>query len=343
SISEDEFNCLDCGSSNDTSYEGYIVCTDCGYTKERDYVYYSPIAKSSTEMNNQTHHSIGKKLDFVGSLGSEIGYSSGLLLQYNGKSLSPTMLLKYQRLIKHHNRTKLENNLNHTRTLIAFDKVFKTFNLSNDVKTRTIYKYWKYVNSGEAITNHMLLIALCFILTVKEEKDRAPINIKEIIDRFSEFGHRITKKNVMNLGLNMGIQMNVNVKRPYDYFNRHSSLIKTHINNDLVFDRYRLTIDEFSTFLTIVAGEILKRTEMHEIRNIQPYGFALSIIYMADRSIADYNKCKQILTQRLLTSLAETSKYIIRDHIQDILGKVYNIDQKHILSVITEYYSKLKQ
>ncbi|MDH5404322.1 MAG: hypothetical protein OEY49_17615, partial [Candidatus Heimdallarchaeota archaeon] len=246
-LNKELFSCSNCNSTNDTNFEGFVVCTDCGTTKTKDYVDYR---SSISETENTLQNSIGKSIDFVGSLGSQIGYSSGLLRGTRGSKLSNQVISKYQRLIKfHHNRSRIDGNATHLRTMISFNRVFNSFNLSKDIKNRTLYIYWKHVKSGKKFTNHILLVALCFLQIIREEGEKTPIKFSEVIKRFADFGHRVTNKNILRLAHELDVPLSSQFRKPEDYITRITSQIRlnTEINNKL--SKLSLSNDEYVTLL----------------------------------------------------------------------------------------------
>ncbi len=336
---ENSNGCNNCGSINDVTTNGYIVCTKCGTAKDREYV--DQIAIFSNEKTSTQHTSIGKNIDFVGALGSHIGYASGYLIGSRGKKLSHKTIQRYQRIIKlHQNRARLEGNATHLRTMIAFTRVFNSLSISVDIKFRSLHLYWKHVNSLKRITNHVLLIALCLLQAVREVEKRAPIRFSEIISAFTNNGHRVTNKNILRLAREFGISLSTTRRKPEDYIERVCYQIRSNkeICNKLV--SRSISPGQYETILILLGNKLLEHLSRTERGGVQPYPFAVSIIYLADRAFAKYLKRKPILTQKLLANASRSAEFTIRDHVYRFLGDLYKKNEHILLKCIHNHTKK---
>jgi transcription initiation factor TFIIIB Brf1 subunit/transcription initiation factor TFIIB len=331
--------CMECGTNADIASHGFIVCTSCGATKERTYVDYSP-SYSANINNGKVHNSIGKNINFVGALGSQIGYSSGFLRGSRGKELNFRTVLKYKRLVKqHHQRSFIEGNATHLRTMIAFSRIINNLGLSNSIKSRSLFLYWKYVNQNKRITNHILLVALCLLQAVRETDTGAPIRFAEIISAFADNNHRVTNKNILRLARELGISLAPLRRKPEDYVNRIANQV---VNDSMVIKRLRkrsLDQHQYEAMLIIVSRKILDMLSQNDRGGVQPYPFAVSIIYLADRAFNKALQKKSLLTQKILADAASSAEFTIRDHVYRFLGKLY---KQHEPLIIREVQNHLR-
>ncbi len=332
--------CKYCYSSNETISNGYVVCTSCGTTKEREYVdYKASLSKEGIMKNKQD--SIGKSIDFIGALGSQIGYSSGYMTNSNKKRLKPSIVAKYKRLkVNYHDKARLNGNATHLRTMIAFNKVFNSLSISKDVKYRALFLYWQHVNSGIRITNHVLLIALCLLQSIREANERAPIRFSEVVNSFNSYGHRVTNKNILRLARELKVPLSPNRRLPKDYIERiasklrDSDSVKRRLNNEY------LSLGEYEMLVIIVSKKFLNLISRKQRGGVQPYPFAVSIIYLADRAISKAIRKKPVLTQQILAKIADSAEFTIRDHVYRFLGNLYTDVEDKLIKTCTDHINK---
>ncbi|MCE7736692.1 MAG: hypothetical protein GPJ54_17555 [Candidatus Heimdallarchaeota archaeon] len=335
-------NCFDCGSQGEISSNGFLVCTSCGRTKERIYVDNSPLY--STNINNERlHNSIGKNINFVGALGSQIGYSSGFLRGSRGKELNFKTVLKYKRLIKqHHQRSFIEGNSTHLRTMIAFTRIITNLGLSPTIKSRSLHLYWKYVSRNHRITNHILLVALCLLQSVRESNNGAPLRFSEIITAFADNNHRVTNKNILRLARELGVPLAPIRRKPEDYVNRIAHQVANYSKVIRRLKKRFIDPDQYEALLIIVSRKLLERIPSKERGGVQPFPFAVSIIYLADRAFNKAEQKKSILTQKILAEAASSAEFTIRDHVYRFLGKLYKSHESFIVEEVQNHLRKRK-
>ncbi len=332
--------CNECGKTSEVASKGFVVCIFCGVTKERTYSDTYPVYSNDLR-NQKIHNSIGKNVNFVGALGSQIGYSSGFLKGARGNELNFRTVLRYRRLIKHHHqRSFVEGNATHLRTMISFTRIVNFMGLSNNVKSRSLHLYWKYVNYGKKITNHILLVALCLLQSVRETSSNAPVRFSEIISAFSNNNHRVTNKNILRLARELGISLSPLRRKPEDYLNRIANHVVNHIEVKNRLIKRNLSVDQYEAMLIIVSRKILEKLSIKERGGVQPYPFAVSIMYLADRAFNKAVKKKSILTQKLLADSASSAEFTIRDHGYRCLGQLYKNHEAQIMDEVQNHIEK---
>jgi transcription initiation factor TFIIIB Brf1 subunit/transcription initiation factor TFIIB len=308
-------------------------------TKDRNYVEQrSSLPKDGSV--NTIQNSIGKNIDFVGALGSHIGYSSGYLAGARGQQLNSKTILKYQRIIRlHQNRARLEGNATHLRTMIAFTRVFNSLSISKDIKYRSLHLYWKHANRDNRITNHVLLIALCLLQAIREAKDRAPIRFSEIIEAFSCNGHRVTNRNILRLARELNVSLSPISRKPEDYIDRIASQIRNDPEICEKLQDRRFSPGQYESILILLSKHFLKSITRNQRGGVQPYPFTVSIIYLADRAFAKSLKRKPILTQKLLAKIADSAEFTIRDHVYRFLGDLYKQCENSLIEAVNAHFA----
>ncbi len=332
--------CIECGKDTLVTSNGFIVCRTCGTIQDKVYVDYSPILTTNSELIVQS--SIGKNIDFVGALGSTIGRTSGFMREANGKAIQTGIVAKYKRLQhRHQNPARLKGNTTHLRTIIAFNRVFNSLEISNDVKYRSLFLYWKYVNSEYRITNHVLLIALCLLQAIREAGKNAPIRFSDVVNVFAKRGHRVTNKSLLRLAKELNVPLSANRRRAEDYIEKLASTIR---NSDLIQIKLKnigISPHQYEVLLIMISNEFLQKLSRKERGGVQPFPFAVSIIYLSDRTIAKFLKKKQILTQKELALLVNSAEFTIRDHVYRFLGDLYKKYEKFLISVCDAQLKKI--
>ncbi len=337
---ENKINCIHCGKDNLVSSGGFIVCIACGVTQDRTYSEYRA-SMSSDKINKTYQNSIGKTIDFVGSLGSQIGHTTGFMKDSKGKNLNSNMVYKFKRLKRnYHDPARIDGNATHLRTVLAFNRVFNSLNLSKDLKYRSLHIYWKHVNSGVRITNHILLIALCLLQAIREAKDRAPVRFSEVIKSFSKNGHRVTNKNILHLARELNIPLSMHKRRAEDYIQRIAGEIKNNLKINEKIDESAFSIDQYELLIIMTAREFLSKISRKERGGVQPFPFAVSIVYLSDRAIARAVKKKPLLTQEKLAKCVNSAEFTIRDHVYRFLGDIYKTHESYLINACNTHLSK---
>ncbi len=319
--------CDNCNGSNCfIENTGYIVCKNCGVTNGRIFSDSSYEYHPLKERGGTQGIGPGKRLYRTDSLGSEIGvFRSNFKTQNKGKKVTPGVNKKYFHLSKkYHIPAKNISDQTHLRTFIIFEKVCSKLELSDSIKERTGYLYWKLEKKHKVkITNHVLLIALCLLYAIRESGGKTPIKFQEIIKGFQEMGHRVTNKNIFQLAHKLDIKLNKTpIRRSEDYLERITSIIKRDDDLKTKFKqkRFDFPIETYQMLLINIGREILNKIPLNERGGVQPFAFAVSVIYMADRIVCRFYKKSPLLTQKITAKVTGAKEFTIRDHCYRILG-----------------------
>jgi transcription initiation factor TFIIIB Brf1 subunit/transcription initiation factor TFIIB len=341
-INNKQYHCDYCHSKNLTISTGFKVCRDCGTVKDKVYEESSFQYYQKSESSSSQSVSAGKKLTQVGSLGSEIGYYKNYQYHsYNGENLPNNIKYKFLRLEKnYHSPLKIASSQTHLRTFIIFNSICEKLGIQYSTKERTSYLYWKYVNNKDVkLTNHVLLIALCLLYAIREQSDRLPIKFQEIIRAFSEAGHRVTNKNILNLANQIGLNLNkASIRKSEDYIERIANTIieAPGIENDIY---SKLTLNSYKMLLIKLSNYFLEYLDEHIRGGVQPFGYACAVIYLADRGIARFFKKIPVLTQKKVAKITNSKEYTIRDHCYNSLTKEFN-KLKFDINIMIENFIK---
>jgi transcription initiation factor TFIIIB Brf1 subunit/transcription initiation factor TFIIB len=338
SLTEDYFvlNACDyCNSTNEIYSNGFVVCRDCGTVKEKKFVDHLPVKR---DHNNEvvSHNSIGKRIGYVGELGSEIGYNGRISKSIHGKMLNPQTLHKYRRLSKfYHKRSKIDGNATQLRTMVAFNRICNQLGVSTALKQRALFLYWEQVKREIRITNHVLLSALCLLVAVREAKDRAPLRFSEIVSTFSANNHRVTNKNILKLARTLDISLAPVRRTAEDYLERVASAIKWDSTIQKRIQYRPITKEEYELILIKISTKFLEKLDRTDRGGVQPFPFAVSVVYLADRAYAKACERRPILTQKILAHAVNSAEFTIRDHVYRFLGDLYKIHEESMVSYIT--------
>ncbi len=303
---------------------GDYICSKCGLVIERYYV----ISRYQMENTNDVPVSsssrfvaLGERPNMVDGLGSYIGfqYSSSFTDRY-GNKLSPNKQILFKRLkYRYDLRSKIVKNETDYRILNILNRVINKLNLSNSIRDRAAYYYKKISKetNKEDITNHVVLIALCIFLSIREYNANAPITIQELAKTFKEFNYRVSARSIIREAIKVKPHfrdlINHKASKSENYIERVISGI---MNSNIVIDRLlknNIDLNEYSNYLKNKSRELLSSINLQERGGRNPYIFAVAIVYTAAQIKRKLDK-KTILTQKILANITNCAEYSIRDH-----------------------------
>jgi len=303
---------------------GELVCSECGIVNNSIII----SEKNGSHIPWDHEMSPGKRVHIVDGLGSYIGYhNDGYFHDGKGSILPSKEQYKFRKLKRKYNlRIKIGNHETDYRSLMSLNRVSGYLGISDGVKKRAAYLY-KIVTTAESnkkinkISNHIVLIALCLMVSIRESASNAPIRLSEIVNIFKDLGHRVSGKSIVKLAQILPAELGVSLKirKSEDYLQRITSSI---VENLEVCERLKqLEIDkkEYENKLLQLSREILSETNLRARGGRNPYIFAVSVVYCADRIIGKIGTHRQILTQKALADICNVAEYSIRDHHRTVL------------------------
>lgn len=303
---------------------GELVCSNCGAVA--DIIF---ITETNTSQISWDHEmSPGKRVHIVDGLGSYIGYhNDGFFHDGKGTTLSSQNQYKFRKLKRKYNlRIKIGNHETDYRSLMSLNRVIGYLDLSDTVRKRAAYLY-KIVTHAEQnkkiekISNHIVLVALCLMVAIRESASNAPIRLSEIVNIFRDLGHRVSGKSIIKLAQTLPSELDVSLKirKSEDYLLRIASSIIQNIDVVNRLKELNITCKDYENKLTQLSREILSDINLKTRGGRNPYIFAVSVVYCADRLVGKLNGHKQILTQKALADICEVAEYSIRDHHRTVL------------------------
>ncbi len=314
-------SCPDCKGSLITSH-GHIVCIECGLVISREYVL--PTYQMGELLQNNSpeaavYVSLGNRMHIVDGLGSYIGFHKDKYFQdANGQALSGRTQKKFKRLKTiYSTRIRIGKNEAKYRALRTLNHVSKLLMLNEQVRDRTAYLYKKVISeSAEKVSNNILLIAVCLLMSVREFKDEAPITLDEIASVFEKCGHRVNVRSMVREALRLRSLTGYapEIRKPKDYVPRVLSML---MNNGKVLSKIKSRGWDAKAFENELRDKILMILSMipsAKRGGRNPFIFTVSAAYAGDRLIASQYGKHPVLTQRLTSTATEVAEYSIRDH-----------------------------
>ena len=318
-----------------TQTRGEYVCLECGAVNDSIFI----SEDSSNQISWDHEMSPGKRVHIVDGLGSYIGYhNDGFFQDGKGSSLSSKNQYKFRKLKRRYNlRIKIGNQETDYRSLMCLNRVSAFLNISDNVKKRAAYLY-KIVTSAEKtekipkISNHIVLVALCLMVAIRESTSNAPIRLSEIINIFKDLGHRVSGKSLVKLAQDLPSELGVSLKirKSEDYLRRIvSSIIE---DNEIIsrLESSNVTINEYEQKLLQLSNDILNEMGLRIRGGRNPYIFAVSVVYCADRVLGKLANHRQILTQKTLADICNVAEYSIRDHHRTVLKSKFKEKVKEL-------------
>lgn len=322
--------CLECGGDIVlNSFEK--VCKNCGLVNEAILKDSSYIFNEKTNKNklNKQYVALGERTDFIGGLGTFIGYeNSKYLKDKTGRLLPPNEQKLYRRLKKNYSQfLRIKNHETEYRIFNILNKISFYLNLNKNIRNNAAYYYKKILKNEKKVINNISLIAFCIFFSARADNHNAPITIKEISTAFQSFGHRVNPRLILRDGIRykQHITKDSGPHKSEDYLTRlidevinHKELEKRMLQKNIIWSK-----KEFQRKLTIKCREILKELNSWLRGGRNPFILTGAIIYLAEKLITkEYNQ-KAFLTQKIISEATKIAEYSIRDHYVNLLKPIF--------------------
>ena len=322
--------CPECGGSTiNTSYE--MICKECGLIldkifKESTYTFNNKVIKGNL---SKQFVAIGNRSDFVGGLGTFIGYENSKYLKDKfGKLLPPQEQKLFRRLKKNYSQfLRIKNHETEYRILNILSKISIHLNLNKNIRNNAAYYYKKIIKHEQKVINNISLIAFCIFYAARKEDHNAPITINEISQAFQNFGHRVNPRLILRDGVRYKKYLSKETMphQSEDYLIRLINDIfnQEDLNERMIKKKISWTKEEFQNKLTQKCRQILRRLTPWHRGGRNPFILTGAVIYLADKLLAQENYQKAILTQKLISDATSIAEYSIRDHYVNLLKPLF--------------------
>ncbi len=307
------------------------TCKDCGLVITEVFGDSSYLISDKNNKNNlnKQYVALGERTNFVGGLGSFIGYENSRYLKDKyGRLLHPNEQKLFRRLKKNYSQfIRIKNHETEYRIFNILNKLSIYLQLNKNIRNMAAYYYKKIVKNEKKIINNISLIAFCIFYAARKESHNAPITINEISNAFQNFGHRVNSRLILRDGINYKkhLMNNSAPHRSEDYISR---LISDVISNKELERRLYIkgitwTKKEFQDNLTSKCRKILKHLTLQRRGGRNPFILTGAIIYLADKLLAKEHNHKAILTQKIISESTKIAEYSIRDHYVNLLKPLF--------------------
>ena len=313
-----------------------LTCERCGLVIEDEpkYVENYVIENRSdfTNRNGIQYVSLGKTVDSVINLGSNIGHRGEIFFKdSNSNRVSSNTQQLFKRLKKNYwVSAKIED------TDITTYRIFRILNdiksyldLSKYVKDRAAYFYRKIIKYEKRIRNHVSLIAFCIFYASREESQNSPISLGELCDIFQKLGHRVNSRLIIRDTLQyQSILGKKNVAHhSNDFLQRYINQIinSAEFINWIHSKHIHLEVEKYTQLLLKTSVLILKELSKTIKNGRNPVILAGTTIYCADKIIAKKNGVRKLLTQKIVSRATGIAEYSIRDHFVKIFKPIFGV------------------
>ena len=330
-------------------HSGFFVCENCGLVVEQ--VYKAPLFDLGTPTKTTPHQlsmGISETYNNTNGLGSKIFLAKGGNPTINDYSrLSPKKLQKFKRLSRYYQEPALvENGQSLLRAITIFKKIASQLQISNSLRDETIHLFKKLAKKHSSkITNHVALIAASFLLSIRNLGAKAPIRLKEAINAFSIAGYRVSNKNVLRLirELNLAGEVRKKIRKEEDFLDRVMATIPPDAIQEIVQERYQIPLRDYKILLLKVTRTIIGNIPFRLKGGVDPYGFATSCLYFADREIARVFHKKAVFTQKSISKYTGVPEFTIRDHSHKVIRKALSYFRVKVELVINDTLPQFKR
>ncbi|MFX1239140.1 MAG: hypothetical protein ACFFAS_20280 [Promethearchaeota archaeon] len=322
-------NCPECGGGTiSTSHEK--ICEECGLIinemlSETSYILNNAI----DSMRSKQYVSLGERPDFIGGLGSYIGYERSKYLKDNmGRLLHPNGQKLYRRLKKTYAPfLRIKNHETEYRIFSILNKITLYLGISKHIRNNAAYYFKKILKNEEKIINHISLIAFCIFHSSRKENHNAPITINEIVRAFQSFGHRVSPKLILRDGLTYKSHLSTDSEphKSEDYLTRltHEVINHKELENKMLKKKINISKIEYQNILLKKSSEILKKLTIWDRGGRNPFILTGAVIYLADKLLARELGQKALLTQKMISEATKIAEYSIRDHYVNLLKPIF--------------------
>ncbi|MHA1713134.1 MAG: hypothetical protein ACTSW4_03705 [Candidatus Ranarchaeia archaeon] len=322
---DNELRCSEC-NGEPILLDGYYVCRECGLVMMPEYVMpvYQLNKRPKLQGQGKMYSALGARLSIVDGLGSYIDYPrSRYFCDIHGDALDKREQSVFKRLKYHHAmRSRRANLETEYRIFKILNRVVSIIGLSNEIKERAAYFYRKIKNEkNKPYTNNVLLIAVCLVTAIREKGSKAPRTIKEVADTFMEMGHRVNIRSIVRemLRLRVELQLKQRKRQSVDFIYRIISDVLADETVQLRIKQMREDPERYRRVLTTKTLELFDQGITKEMGGRNPYIFAVSVVYAADKAISRRRKRKSILTQKIISRITNVAEFSVRDHFCGVL------------------------
>lgn len=327
-IMEEKCPECNCATIINTSFER--ICENCGLIldellSDTSYIY----SNSRETIHNKQYVSLGDRTDFIGGLGSYIGFERSKYLKDNfGKLLHPDGQKLYRRLKKTYAPfLRIKNHETEYRIFNILNKITLYLGMNKNIRNDAAFFFKKIIKNEEKVINNISLIAFCIFYAARKETHNAPITINEIARAFRIFGHRVSPKLILRDGITYKHHLSKDTEphKSEHYLTRLIYEVINHKELEIKLQKKKTMWNkmEFKNLLIQKSSEILKNLTSWHRGGRNPFILTAAVIYLADKLIArEYNQ-RAILTQKMISQATKIAEYSIRDHYVNLLKPIF--------------------
>ena len=304
---------------------GKSVCQDCGL--ELEDIFVNPLYVNSYENPDLCMNSNNKQ--YVNSVGRErYVFNLGTVV---GNKIENIKYNNFSRLRQRQIHVQGKGKETELYIFITLNNACNFLKLPYYIIDDAALRFKKIIHSKVYIPNKITCIMFCLWDSIRHFKHRT--YLKEVIEAFKLFGHRVRQRAIVRDGslfrevlFQAGFEK-TRPKLPKDYINRNIAILRNElkfITERLEYKQYKTTPEVFLSMIENKACEILNGLEpILTQKGYNPYTCAVATIYFANIIIANNNHKGTVLTQKYLAKLTNASEYNIRDIYNNIYTKYF--------------------
>ncbi|MHA1414656.1 MAG: hypothetical protein ACTSRR_00160 [Candidatus Heimdallarchaeaceae archaeon] len=337
-----ELYCDEC-NSRIIEETGRYVCPNCGLELGAVYEssnYQLGMVEEPLKRRKTQYAAIDNQLATVSSLGSSIGTIKEYYFKDTyGTALSPLRQEQFRKFKNlYHVASAVKGKETIHRSLTIVNKVCKILDIPEQVNNRAIFLFKKYKREfTEEINNHVVLSAISLLLAVRESKNTCPVQFKEIVETYSELGHRVSGKKIISLMQTLNIKLpSSRIRRSEEYISRVSYLICSYPEiKERVESKYKIESFVYEKILQLACFKILAEIPNKDRGSRRPYPFAAATAYTADKLFAREMNTSSAFTQKLVAKATNVAEFTVREHSE----LIFKYDHKNIFEEISRNLS----
>ena len=179
---------------------------------------------------------------------------------------------------------------------------------------RACYIYFKATNLPDRLGTTYQIAASAVLIASRELK--YPLTLKELSSTFADMGHKILARSIAKVAAKITYSLSIKkrIRSPEDYLTKIISTLK---ENKRLKYKINYILDSYEHYFNLLlrfSYIIIRKIEHNFKVGKNPYLFAVSVVYLADKLVCRKLNCSPILSQKFLAENLGSTEYTIRQH-----------------------------
>ncbi len=305
--------CKECGGLLVITSEGRLACSNCGL------IYNNMFFEQQRETNEE--------IPVIPTipLGSKINSGSyGIFKDNLNRKVDERLQIMFKTIKRLDDRLKTYQASANIGSILLnnFLQITSELNLSKNLAydaLRLYLKVYNYCRQNNYNFSCPTISAACLLVTSRIYGENKVVNLEEITNVFLKYGHRVSKNKIAWC---VSIINKKILDKPLTYKNLVKIYLdrfcKIALNNYKIHEKTKKIKIDIRIFLDKIkrkATEILENFNDVKIQSKNPFVFAASLFYVAEKRVAKELGIKPLISQRLTSEICQVPEFSLREHL----------------------------